>query len=247
MIMNPLDDCSETCFFDFRSYNKVDSTYVRSVVYMKRWQKLMLEMSNYAVCETDGETITIDQAFVGDCYGSSKLRESLTMIDDILGGIPSEHDCRIASTFIHWLARNESFLIETKYLCESVGADSEMREIIYQGYFNKKNQRSNMTKSGRIPLDNIVNEFRKRNDVPLFFYDFDDMKTIHKNTVHDLETINLMVRWIASDRGQKFIEGCEHNIKIKYNRKNYDPNLETEFGKTSAQKWLSKRPTRSLP
>ncbi|PCH98879.1 MAG: hypothetical protein COB76_06655 [Alphaproteobacteria bacterium] len=230
--MNPWDEYSEMSFFDFRSYHPVDTSRIRHVVYMKRWQKLILEMGEYATSTTDGETITIDNSFVNiGSYDNFEIKKPLTMIHNILRHIPSTHTCRIASTFIHWIASDEEFSDDTRRLCMKLNADEEGREVIYQGVFNTMNQRDQMLNYGRIPLDSLTNEFRQQSDAH-------DMETVHKNAMQDIDTINMMIKWIASNEGQTFIQGCERNIKIKRTRENDKASRRMP----KIQYWLSRRP-----
>lgn len=230
-----------TCIFlDFRPSRPIWREAVREVVYIKRWQKMMLEMMKYAVGETDGETCWVDHVFLMDGYGDAEAQKTLHL-NNIFYYTPNANDTRIATDVIRWLGSMDGrVFLETANQLTQNNDTVEFRETIYHGLFGQKNIRT-QDRSETLIMHRLCDEFKRHGDTaPKLFYDTNEFDKHRDNILMDQNVVMLMINWLASDKGQQFIQGCERNLNIKQRREQEDRLSQTMH---PVQRWLSQRPS----
>lgn len=121
----------------------------------------------------------------------------------LLGHRASVRDCRIAASFITWLGTScgNSFLHQAKLQMES----QLYAEIAYLAAWALTNRRDRLHSSNVRTIEVILSPkslFQGSDKTP-----YQRAKEL-RLTLDDMDTVESIVKWLASDHGNTFVEDC---------------------------------------
>lgn len=187
--------------WNFEPYQPVWKDSIREVVYVKKWQKLMLPenlLNDHGPLADNGD-ISIDEWFVNN-------ETSDFLVIDVLcsdgGGYPNAHDTRIASNMIRWLGTNagQAYLHNAQFYTTK-GMPSD---ISYLAAWTSENIRVRSFNRGSIPRDGLTRKFNE---------------ACPDSTVRDVEILDQVAKWLGGRDGQDYLQACEANIQLKFERR----------------------------
>ena len=237
--------------FDFRiathwGYNEQSP---RQVVYLKRWQTAMRkDMQKMFGEEIEPNLYHVDEYFWDNPFERRAKRDDRgTLIEKIFGDyFPPENASLATHIVLYWARNGEQVQSSVRHLWGD-GLNEEQREHAYLGWYASKNIPIPHINHGTIDDDWLIyrSEDGKMETLSQLFYtgkDFNDaVDEGNANARRANIGIRKMLRWLASDKGQEFIQSCERNIRIKYDREG--ALRYPEYSKSSpVQQWLSRRP-----
>lgn len=194
--------------WDFNPYRPVRDDITGEVVFIKKWQNLMIGKSapNLHIPVTDDAprphgTVRLDQYFVENPEYEDEFPVMHVWRDY---GIPTAHDTRMMSNLIVWLGTNAGYVMrDTAQNLIKHGTDPKHAYLMS---WHISNIRERGINHNSIYRDTLATKFEAKTNPPT------------QPTAFDLETIEHVCLWLGTERGQKYLHSCEHNIQIKQDR-----------------------------
>lgn len=200
------DDDATYIEWDFEPLHPVRPDITGEVVFSKKWQKLMITQKMRIEQEVDGLKVKADQWFV------ENEPRTFPILKVFPYHYPDARDTRVASNMIAWLGSNSgSIYRENAQKLMDMGLEGN---VAYLAAWSELNVRAGMVNRGRVPRDSLTVSFEKAGID--FINPFDS--GVRATSVRDLETFEQVAMWLGGEDGQAFIQACERNIEIKYDR-----------------------------
>jgi len=180
----------------------------REVVYIKRWQNLMRKEFKKLWAEEISPNIYDVDPFFWDNIFERKSTEA-TIFEKALKDVSHPSVAATTTRFIlYWAKRGEQIKSDVHRLWGNNLNESQLQSA-YLGWYTQQNIMSHGLNNGTIPNDDLVfrpSELNQRSQK-----DTAVMQNIRLNMM----AISSMLKWMGSNEGQSFIEGCERNLSIK--------------------------------
>ena len=191
--LNELNDEDELLRleWDFQPYTNVFAGNLTEPVYVGNWQKMMLTGTFE---EKRGVQVRVDPFFIENYPHEFPFLDVLPYYSK-----PDKHDARLASTFIHALSRGGMNHIRHE-MEKAMSLSHSDRQTKYFSIWADANIRSDCVNA--IPRDFITQSFSH--------------VAKRATSVHDIETLEEVVMWLAKDKGQDFLRTCLLDIAKTY-------------------------------
>lgn len=201
-----LDDDTTYVEWDFEPLHPVRPDITGEVVFSKKWQKLMITPQMRVEQDVEGLKVKVDRYFIDN------EPRTFPILRVFLYGCPNARDTRVASNMISWLGTNSGTIyIENAQNFIQKGLESS---TAFLAAWSDLNVRDPMFNRGRVPRDSLTASFEKAGFDFLNPFDRGSRAT----SFRDVETLEQVALWLGGDDGQKFIQSCQNNIQMKYDR-----------------------------
>ncbi len=178
--------------WDFTPYTDVSLHSLAEQIYVKNWQRTML-VGTFEECA--GGRVKVDPYFVENFPQEFPV---LQIFQHLSG--PNKHDTRIASTFIHTLSRNGDGGVVRAEMEKNMDLPTEnQRREKYLQIWAVANYSNPSSNRGLVPRDWITQS-----------YQADSFKKA--TSVHDIETLEKVVVWLATREGQLFLKTSKNDL-----------------------------------
>ncbi len=146
MCLSMFDEEANIVIWNFAPYTAVREDVIAEVVFVKKWQKLMLPEKIRGEQEMIG-----DAAIKVDRWFAENEQDAFPILDVLTGGVPDEHDTRIATNMIRWLGTNDGRAF--MYNAEEYKNAGIEPEIAYLAAWSKHNIRRRWINHGSVARD----------------------------------------------------------------------------------------------
>lgn len=205
--------------WDFSPYLPVREDVTGEVVFSKKWQKLMITNQMQREQEVIGTKVKVDDWFVRNESSAFPILKVLAY------GIPDTHDTRLASNMITWLGTNSgSLYLERAERLVEQGLDKKIAYL--SAWVDMNIRRGAMIDRNMVPRDGLSQTFQRINGLDMIHNPL--MTYAHIQSARDVETFDQVATWLGKDDGQKFIQSCQANLKIKFDRKEEERRAELQ-------------------
>jgi len=138
------------------------------------------------------------------------------ILQDLYGIITQRH-ASIAASFVTWLGTNSGscFLIEAERWAESL-KKTDSRTMAFLGCWHATNTRLSFINSGVRTIEHILSPEENLTNGPLGW----KVGRCPDISSDDLEVVDKVVVWLATDEGTEFIKRCTTELDMRRNQKN---------------------------